>query len=715
MTEFDNKSIITENTSIREDIKVINSAVKTKQDTNRSISGNPLDKLEELKRLIANKHIKKINKVNNNTSIDNKLQNSFVDSKNEEIKSVDKEPIKKEEKQVEKPLIEEKKQDKQDKHDEPKKENAAIVEEIRKVIIEPALGQVLENPKPANPFDEEPMKAIKNLPEKLPGRPGVANPKPQVKEGIRKAPIAQKPKHPEIKKIPEITQKPEIKHETDNILPQSSNPFDEPPKEVSKKLLTPKIKETPKSEPKHEIAIQQKEEINHQESSEGKLKQHFENNRHDTKQEKIIPLKEEAKEVKPFIENKSEILNKVEFNSCNLNRQLQTNAIESLTPFNTPMDLGGNIIDTNTQPFNNDIDFNMFSSRIDMKASFINPLDVSTNKSTFSVFRDNLDKIKGELRYLKENKHTTETFLDLATKKNEIYEKEIHILRQTVHQLRSELSKTNEEHLKLEISKVSQIINNKEKENHIITQENLNLKVQFKRMQENFENLIEENKRFRVETEKKFELYNQEIDYLKKMKCADSPKIVEHPVVIPGRSDSFTNGNPNVREDAEDFQMNGNTYDANGENANNVEYNYREDDNSNYYDENNQDQNANDNQDDEVNYNEENNQEEENIYYQEEDVNQIYNEENNKEEDNNYEQEDNNYKQQDDNNYEQEDSNYEQQQEDNNYEQQQEDNNYEQQQEEEQQQQPEEDNNNQNYDNQECEFDQQNQKNGKVT
>lgn len=128
-----------------------------------------------------------------------------------------------------------------------------------------------------------------------------------------------------------------------------------------------------------------------------------------------------------------------------------------------------------------------------------------------SSSKDHSFVIRERMRNLSETKIALETHLELANKKCEVYEKELFSLRTTVNDLKIQLSRTNEEAFKLEISRLKQSLTAKEKENEMLSKENSNLKSQIKKYEENVENIIEENKKFRIETEKRFAQYNQEI------------------------------------------------------------------------------------------------------------------------------------------------------------------------------------------------------------
>jgi hypothetical protein len=149
-----------------------------------------------------------------------------------------------------------------------------------------------------------------------------------------------------------------------------------------------------------------------------------------------------------------------------------------------------------------------------MGESNINPLDLSMNKSIYST-RDNYDKIKSEVKVLRENKLNLETTLEIALKKNEVYEKEIKALKDNLSEIKLTFSKINEETMKLEISKLNTCLSSKDKEIELLNKENELLKKSVKNYQHNIEAVLDENKKFRDETERKFEEYRHQIELLR--------------------------------------------------------------------------------------------------------------------------------------------------------------------------------------------------------
>lgn len=144
----------------------------------------------------------------------------------------------------------------------------------------------------------------------------------------------------------------------------------------------------------------------------------------------------------------------------------------------------------------------------------------STSRFMGIEYRDQFEKYKTEIKALKEQKVTAETSLEISVKRNEIYQKEISELKKLVSTLRSQHSRTNEENTKLEISKLNQHLTFNEREKQILSKENAQLKAENRKLQESLQNVLEENIRFRSETEKRFGHYNHEIEKLQSSNSA---------------------------------------------------------------------------------------------------------------------------------------------------------------------------------------------------
>jgi hypothetical protein len=148
-----------------------------------------------------------------------------------------------------------------------------------------------------------------------------------------------------------------------------------------------------------------------------------------------------------------------------------------------------------------------------MCEDIVRPLDISMNKSIYSS-KDNYDKMKGEIKQLRENKVLLEATVEIAVKKNEVYEKEIKVLRDNLSELRLNFSKINEEAMKLEISRLSTSYICKEKDIQALKTENENLKAAIQKYQHDYETMLAENRKYREETKRKFNDYRVIIERL---------------------------------------------------------------------------------------------------------------------------------------------------------------------------------------------------------
>jgi cell division protein FtsB len=135
-----------------------------------------------------------------------------------------------------------------------------------------------------------------------------------------------------------------------------------------------------------------------------------------------------------------------------------------------------------------------------------------TNAKVIHQTRESFSNLKEKYKNFSETKVSLETSLELANKKCEIYEKELLSLRKTLNEVKFQFSKTNEESFKLEITRLKQSLSTREKDNEVLVKENTALKLQLKKYEENLQNMMEENRKFRHETEKKIILYNKEIE-----------------------------------------------------------------------------------------------------------------------------------------------------------------------------------------------------------
>ena len=195
---------------------------------------------------------------------------------------------------------------------------------------------------------------------------------------------------------------------------------------------------------------------------------------------------------------------------------------------------------------------------------------------------------KDKYKQLNEAKIELETKYEFKKKENEALYKEISSLKMTINDLREKTSNTNEELLQLELLKTKQILQSKNAEIEKIKEENSKLKSQLKSYEENFTLIKATNKQFREEAEKRFNLYQKEIESLRnrktEIKVNHRPNIqmnIYHEEIMLNSSNSekeapgetvtnancdFTNGitNPAQGELSHDenyLKMNGNIYD----------------------------------------------------------------------------------------------------------------------------------------------------------
>lgn len=145
-----------------------------------------------------------------------------------------------------------------------------------------------------------------------------------------------------------------------------------------------------------------------------------------------------------------------------------------------------------------------------------------TYTNTKNYTNTSILSMRDKYKNFNETKVSLETQLELANKKCEVYEKELLSLRKTVNDLKLQLSRANEESYKLEIARLKQSLLSRESEMLNLTKENSTLKGQVKKYEQNIEGILEENKKFRAETEKRFTQLNKEIENLNSKKCEHS-------------------------------------------------------------------------------------------------------------------------------------------------------------------------------------------------
>jgi hypothetical protein len=141
-----------------------------------------------------------------------------------------------------------------------------------------------------------------------------------------------------------------------------------------------------------------------------------------------------------------------------------------------------------------------------------------TYTNTKNYNNTSIMSMRDKYKNFNETKVSLETQLELANKKCEVYERELQNLRKNVNDLKMQLSRANEESYKLEIARMKQSLLSRESEMQNITKENLNLKGQVKKYEQNIDSILEENKKFRAETEKRFAQFNKEIEILSSRK-----------------------------------------------------------------------------------------------------------------------------------------------------------------------------------------------------
>lgn len=114
-----------------------------------------------------------------------------------------------------------------------------------------------------------------------------------------------------------------------------------------------------------------------------------------------------------------------------------------------------------------------------------------------------------------------ETNLELANKKNEIYELEIKNLREKINEIRLNMVNSNEEVLKLEISKIKSNLTIKEQENQLVINENNNLKSKISNLESTINKLISDHTSFRKQTEELLKNQQKEFEDLLKNKIQE--------------------------------------------------------------------------------------------------------------------------------------------------------------------------------------------------
>ena len=251
-----------------------------------------------------------------------------------------------------------------------------------------------------------------------------------------------------------------------------------PQKEEEKKI----------EEPQHNIDV---EPIINEKNSESKqVQDEIKNDIFDDKQENTNKEKKEEKD---------KILQKEPFDNKIVTEPLSNNQK----------------VDTNIKEEKND---KIFASN---QKQIVESNNINNNEYCFTSRFDNSYSImsvggfKEKYKLLNEAKIALETEFEFKKKENEALLKEIISLKKIISELRDKNSKSNEEMLQFEIVKLKQTVQNKINEIDKLKEENQKLKNQVKSYDENFNLMKTNNKLFREEAEKRFNLYQKEIETLR--------------------------------------------------------------------------------------------------------------------------------------------------------------------------------------------------------
>lgn len=191
--------------------------------------------------------------------------------------------------------------------------------------------------------------------------------------------------------------------------------------------------------------------------------------------------------------------------------------------------------------------------------------DVTKSKSNFNNNIINNDRVS---KSAAEKLIILETNLDLALKKNEIYELEIKNLREKITEIRVNLVNSNEEVLRLEISKVKNSLLMKEQENNLLATENNNLKSKVNSLESTINRLLSDHSNFRKQTEQILKNQQSEFESLLKNKIEEIANFRSQFFM----NNNFHNENPNANandNNAMDYLSSGNNNNLT-ENASNV-------------------------------------------------------------------------------------------------------------------------------------------------
>lgn len=215
--------------------------------------------------------------------------------------------------------------------------------------------------------------------------------------------------------------------------------------------------------------------------------------------------------------------------------------------------------------------------------NIINRNDNNENGLSSSQYDSSLmsfNIIKEKYKATNEAKLSLETKVELMKYEALSYQKEITALKSALNQSRQSSAQSSEEILKLEIIKTKQLLKNQETEKEFQIKENNKLKTQIKTYEDNFASMIDDNKLFRIETERRFAVYQKEIDELRNqlsthnlinpmaMSQIYNPTGMDKMININNEdkihNELFDNGIPeqNLLSVNDNKNMNGNIYDA---------------------------------------------------------------------------------------------------------------------------------------------------------
>lgn len=277
---------------------------------------------------------------------------------------------------------------------------------------------------------------------------------------------------------------------------ENQNIIAEIPQQV---IDTPKKEEEKKIEEKPQQNIEVEQIINEKESEPKQMQEQIKTDIFDNKQEEVNKEKKEEND---------KILTKEPFEGKVVTEPLSNNA---------KMDI--NLKDEKNDKF--------FTSN---QKQMVESSNINNNEYCFNSRFDNSYSImsvggfKEKYKLLNEAKIALETEFEFKKKENEALLKEIVSLKKTISELRDKNSKSNEEMLQFEIVKLKQTVQSKTNEIDKLKDENQKLKNQIKSYDENFNLMKTNSKLFREEAEKRFNLYQKEIETLRNKAFTENTK-----------------------------------------------------------------------------------------------------------------------------------------------------------------------------------------------